>query len=45
VQLAWLVSHNLIVLIPFLDETPLEPDKMGPRRCMYYITKYLFFSQ
>jgi hypothetical protein len=39
-----LASHNLIFLIPFPDENLLEPDRIGPRRCRYYITKYFSFS-
>jgi hypothetical protein len=40
-----LASHNLIFLILFSDENSLEPDRIGPRRCRYYITKYFSFSR
>jgi hypothetical protein len=38
------VSHNLIVLISFLNENSLEPDMMDPRRCRYHIVEYISFS-
>ena len=39
------MSHNLIVLIPFLDENPFESHREDSTRCRYCMSEYLSLGE